>query len=75
MTQVYFLKKALYSLKQVLQVWYQTFLDFFKKLDFYKIEINHGLFVSAKKTIFITIYMNNLLLFGANIDFRIDDII
>lgn len=72
--RVCLIKKALYSLKQALQVWYQTLLDFFRKLDFYKIEVDQGLFVSINKTIFITIYMDNLLLLGADIDLCIDDI-
>lgn len=73
-TWVYFLKKALYGLKQSLRVWYQTLLDFLRKLDFYKTEMDHGLFVLADKTMFITVYMDDLLLFGADIDPRIDDV-
>ncbi len=74
-TRVCFLKKALYGLKQAPQIWYQTLLDFLRKLDFHKTEEDHGLFVLADKTIFIAVYMDDLLLFGADIDLRIDDVI
>lgn len=63
-TQVCFLKKTLYGLKQALQIWYKTFLDFFRKLDFNKIETDHSLFASADKTMFIAVYIDNLHLFG-----------
>ena len=74
-TRVYFLKKALYNLKQSPRVWFQTLLDFFRKLNFHKTEANHGLFVSADKTMFIAIYIDDLLLFNGNIDLRIDNVI
>ena len=73
-TRVCFLKKALYGLKQSPRVWYQTLLDFLRKLDFHKTEADHGLFVSADKTMFIAVYVDDLLLFGADIDPRIDDV-
>ena len=73
-TRVCFLKKALYGLKQAPRVWYQTLLDFLRKLDFHKTEADHGLFVSADKTMFIAVYVDDLLLFGADIDPRIDDV-
>ncbi len=73
-TRVCFLKKALYGLKQAPRVWYQTLLDFPRKLDFHKTESDHGLFVSADKTIIISVYVDDLLLFGADIDPRIDDV-
>ncbi len=68
-TRVRFLKKALYGLKQAPRVWYQTFLDF------HKTEANHGLFVSAHKTSFFAVYSDDLLLFDADIDARIDNVI
>ncbi len=73
-TRVCFVKKALYGLKQALRVWYQTLLDFLRKLDFHKTEADHGLFVSADKTMFIAIYVDDLLLFGADINPRINDV-
>ena len=67
-TRVCFLEKALYGLKQAPRVWYQTLLDFLRKLDFHKTEADHGLFVLADKTMFIAVYVDDLLLFGADID-------
>ena len=74
-TRVCFLKKALYGLKQAPRVWYQTLLDFLKKLGFYKTEADHSLFVSADKTMFIAVYVDDLLLFGQDIYPRIDDVV
>ena len=73
-TRVCFLRKLLYGLKQASQVWYQTLLDIPRKLNFHKTEANHGLFDSADKIIFIAVYLDNLLLFGKDIDLRIDDV-
>ncbi len=61
-------------MKKAQRVWYQTLLDFLRKLDFHKTEADHGLFVSADKTIFIAVYVDHLLLFGADINLRIDDV-
>ncbi len=60
-------------MEQASRVWYQTLLDFLKKLDFHKTIADHGLFASADKTIFITVYLDDLLLFDADIDPCIDD--
>ena len=59
--------KALYGLKQSPQVWYQTLVDFLKKLGFHRLELDHGVFVSDDKKQFIAIYVDDLLLFGADI--------
>lgn len=74
-TRVCFFEKALYGLKQALWVWYQTFLDFLRKLNFYKTEGYYDLFVSLDKTMFIVDCIYNLLLFGADIYSHTDDII
>lgn len=73
-TRVSFLKKFLYGLKQAPRVWYQTLLDFLGKLEFCKTEADHGLFVLVDKTIFIAVYVDDLLLFGADIDPWMDDV-
>ena len=73
--RVYLFKKALYGLKQSLRVYYQILFDFLKKLNFYKTESDHSLFVSADKTIFIDIDIDSLLLASATINLRIDDVI
>ena len=37
------------------------------KLGFHRLEQEHGVFVSEDKQLFITIYVDNLLIFGADI--------
>lgn len=59
--------KALCRLKQSPQVWYQTLVDFLKKLGFYRLELDHGVFVSKDRKQFIAIYIDDLLLFEADI--------
>ena len=73
-TRVCLLKKALYGLKQSPRVWYQTLQDFLQKLNFKKTEADHGLFVSADRTIFIAVYVDVLLVFGAENNPKIDDV-
>ncbi len=73
-TRVCFSKKVLYSLKRESQVQYQTLLDFFRKLDFHRTGADNGLFVTADKIILIAVYIDDLLLFGLDIDPRIDDV-
>ena len=65
--QVCRLRKALYGLKQSAQVWYQTLVDFLVKLGFHRLEQDHGVFVSEDKQLFIAIYVDDLLIFGADI--------
>lgn len=50
-------------------------MDFLQKFNFYKTEVDHGLFILANKTIFIAVYVNHLLLFSVDIDPQIDDVI
>lgn len=38
-------------------------------------EADHGLFLSTDNIMFIVVYVDNLLLVDADIDFRIDDFI
>ena len=64
-SRVCLLKKALYGLKQSTCMWYQTLQDFLKKLGFKRINADHGLFVSTDKSIYIAIYINDILFFGA----------
>lgn len=73
-SRVCLLRKALYGLKQSPRVWYQTLMDFLKKLGFHKTEADHSLFVSSDKTLFIAVYVDDLLLFGADGDPRIDNV-
>ena len=68
------LKKALYGLKQSPRVWYQTLQDFLHKPSVQKTNTDHRLFISADRTIFIAVYVDNLLLFGAENNPKIDDV-
>ncbi len=49
-------------------------MDFPRNLDFHKTEADHNLFVAADNTIFISVYVDDLLIFGADIDPCIDDV-
>ncbi|SLM41442.1 Reverse transcriptase, RNA-dependent DNA polymerase [Lasallia pustulata] len=71
--RVCMLKKALYDLKQSACIWYQTLQDFLKKLGFKKIEADHGFFISNDKSIFIAVYIDNILFFGVPNDKQIQD--
>ena len=59
------LKKAFYDLKQTSRVWYQTIQNFLQKLEFKRCDSNHDVFTN--ETIFIAIYVNDLLLFEKDI--------
>ncbi len=59
--------KALYRLEQAPNVWYKTLVEFLKKLGFVRLELDHRIFISKDKQIFIAVYVDDLLLFGADI--------
>ena len=61
-----FLKITLYDLKQARQIWYQTRLDFLKKLNIHKIKAYDRLFVLTAKIMFIAVNLDNLFLFVAD---------
>ena len=65
--------KALYGLKQAPHVWYKTLVEFLKKLGFIRLELDHGIFVSADKQLFIAVYVDDLLIFGSDIA-RLEDV-
>ena len=56
--KVYKLIKALDGLKQAPYVWYKTLVEFLKKLKFIRPELDHGIFVSADKQLFVAIYVD-----------------
>lgn len=56
--------KALYRLKQIPHIWYKALVKFLKKLRLIQLELDHRLFVSTNKQLFIAIYVDNLLIFG-----------
>ena len=74
-TYVCFLKKTLYGLNQSFWLWYQTFLNFHYKFNFYKTKANHDLFISTEKMMFNAVYVNYWLLSSANMDPWIDNIL
>ncbi len=59
------LRKALYGLKQASQFWYQTIADFLKKLGLEWLELDHGVFVSKDRQLFLALYIDDLLLFDS----------
>lgn len=71
---VYLLRKTLYNLKQLSRVWYKTLQDFLAKLRFKQTNANHELFVSKDKSIFIAIYVDDLLIFDALDNSRVNEI-
>lgn len=69
---VYKLIKALYRLKQAQYICYKTLVKFLQKLRFTQLELDNGIFVLANKLLFITVYINNLLIFGSDVS-RLED--
>ncbi len=65
--------KAIYGLKQAANVWYNTLVEFLKKLGFVRLELDHGIFISKDKQLFIAVYVDDLLLFVTDIS-RFEDI-
>ena len=72
--RVCFLKKSLYGLKQSPRVWYQTPADFLQKLGFHKTQADNSLFISSDRSVFIGDYVDDLLLFGADGDPKVDEV-
>ena len=64
---------ALYGLKEALHILYKTLVESLKKLGFVRLELDHGIFISKDKQLFIAVYVDDLLFFGANIS-RLEDI-
>ena len=60
------LRRALYGLKQAPRVWYAVIQDFIKEKGFVATNVGLNVFISADKKLFIAIYVDDLLLFGAN---------
>ena len=56
--KVYKLNKVLYSLKQLLYIWYFTFIAYFKTLI-----TNNCIFYNSKG-IYITVFIDNFFIFG-----------
>ena len=60
------LLKTLYGLKQALHVWYKMLVEFLQKLGSQRLELDHGIFVSEDRQLFIAVYIDALLLFGSD---------
>ena len=60
------LKKALYDLKQSLQIWYNTLASFLRSQGMRTINVDLNVF--AKKGLIIAIYVDDLLLTGSSPD-------
>ena len=58
--------KALYGLKQSPWVWYMTLMDFLHKLGFHKSKSDHEVFISENQSIFLAVYIDDLLLFSSD---------
>jgi hypothetical protein len=64
------LKRALYELKQASKIWYDIIHKFLLDLDFKRSDSNHAIFIfkTENKTIFLVMYVNDLLLFESNLN-------
>ena len=58
--------KALYGLKQSFWVWYMTLMNFLHKFGFHKSKSDYEVFISENQSIFIAVYVNDLLLFSSD---------
>ena len=67
------LRKALYGLKQAPRVWSAMIRSFLNKLGFHETESDKSLFVSEDKKMFIAVYVDDLLIIGADMS-RIDKV-
>ena len=63
---VYQLKQVLYNLKQSARVQYSVICNFLKEKSFTAKDFDQSVFISTDKHLFLAIYVDNLLLFGAN---------
>src|ERR1700675_3369889 len=64
--KVCLLNKALYGLKQALRVWYKTLTQFLTSLGFTRSNYDFGLFYNKAEQTYITIYVDDLKIVGAN---------
>jgi hypothetical protein len=64
------LKRVLYELKQVSKIWYDIIHKFLIDLGFKRSDSDHAIFIfkAGNKTIFLVMYVNDLLLFESNLN-------
>ena len=60
------LNKALYSLKQLSRVWYNTFTNYMREVGLVPIDANYSVFIDPNTDIIITLYINNILIIGSS---------
>ena len=60
------LYKTLYDFKQSSWIWYMTLMDFLHKLDFHRLKSDYKIFISEDQSIFLIVYVDDLLLFGSD---------
>lgn len=65
---VCYLQKVFYDLKQAFYIWYNLILEFLQRLAFTKTNVNYNIFVSYNKSPFISIYIDNLLIIGKDLN-------
>lgn len=65
--------KGLYGRKQTSNVHYKIFVKFLKKLRFTQLELDHRIFISADKKLFISVYIDDLFIFSLDV-FRLKDV-
>ena len=58
------LLRALYGLKQFSREWYATLRDFLISKDFKHIESNHSLFVNEKTRLIVSVYVDDIQIYG-----------
>lgn len=63
-TMVCKLEKALYGLKQAPRAWYQTLSEFMATMSFTPLRSDYAVFMNPKRTIFIAVYVDDMLIFG-----------
>jgi transposase InsO family protein len=64
--QVCLLNKALYGLKQAPRVWYETLTEFLTAHGFTRSKYDYGLYYNKTDEIYITIYVDDLKIVGAD---------
>ena len=66
-TKVYRLKKALYSLKQALRLWYKHLFTILYNLKYVKFNYNDSTFINTRLQSIILCYIDDILITGDNI--------
>lgn len=62
------LQKALYGLKQALYILYTLISKFLQRLQFMKTDIDHSVFISYNKSMFISIYVNSFFIISDDLN-------